>query len=263
MSVANLGSRLGQRPGTSLRWGLFALALYLLALVLTLPAQRVVGWTKLPLTEVQGTLWHGSASLAVAGEEIENLGWRLHPVWPWQGVLGASVQAEHQKLQAEGVVALRWNGMLRLSDAALSGPLDSPLIARRIPVALAGQAHLTIGRADWHKGLEQAQDVALDIRNSQIRLGQPIAIGDLSATLQITDGKLEGSLRDHGGPLELSGSLAGNARAGVAFEARLKARPNAPAALGENLRLLPGLPDGSARLQTRVPAPWLATAPTN
>ena len=252
----------GARIGTRLGWGLLVLALYLLALVLTLPAQRAASWAGLPLTEVRGTIWHGSAGLDVAGEEIEKLRWSLRPVWPWQGVLGASIQAEHQKLQAEGVITIRWNGALRLSGASLGGPLDSPAVARHIPIALGGQAHLTIGRAEWHKGLEQAQEVVLNIRESQIRLGTPIALGDLSAALQVTDGKLEGSLRDHGGPLELSGSLTGT-HTGIAFEARLKARPNAPAALGENLRLLPGLPDGSAKIQTRLPAPWLATAPAN
>lgn len=247
--------------GPGLGWGLLALALYLLALLSTLPAQRVSGWAELPLTEVRGSIWRGSATLASAGETIENLHWRLHPAWPWQGAIGASLQAEHQNLQVQGTVTLGWNGDLQLSDATLDGPLDSPLLARRIPVPVSGQLHGSIDRAVWRQGLTLAQGVALTIRDAQVRLGAPIALGELGATFQITDGNLEGSLRDHGGPLELAGSLKGNARAGVTLEARLKARPNAPAALGENLRLLPVQPDGSARVQTRLPAPWLAAAP--
>lgn len=246
-----------------LGWGLLALAFYLAALAMTLPAQRVAGWTGLPLAEVRGKLWQGSATVVVSKDVVESVGWRLHPVWPWQGALGARITAQHQGWQADGALALGWNGALHLADATLAGPLDSPLVARLAPLPLGGMARIGIARATWRQGLVDAEGVGVDVRGAQVRLGTPLALGDLAAEVRVDGGRVDGTLRDQGGPLELSGTLKGDARAGLGLDARLKARPNAPAALADNLRLLPANPDGSAHAQGRIPAPWLASAETS
>jgi len=240
-------------------WGLLTLLAYLFFLLLTLPAQHVVAWSKLPMTEVRGSLWAGSGTLRAGGEVIPNVRWRLHPIWPWQGALGAQVEAEHQGWQAAGALHLAWNGSLRVQDATVSGPLDSPLLTRHTPLPLQGQVRLHIPRADWQHGLAQAEGVTLEVLNPRLLLGEPLALGDLDAKIEVTDGRLDGRLHDRGGPLELKGRLEGDARTGIVFEANLKPRPGAPAALAANLRLLPTAPEGGAHLQTRLGAAWLAT----
>lgn len=241
-----------------LGWGLVALLLYLFFLLLALPAQRVAAWAGLPLSEIRGSLWQGTATLHAGREPIRNVRWALHPVWPWQGVLGARVEAEHLGWQAAGDLRLGWSGALHLSEATVSGPLDSPLLARRMPLPVAGQARLHIPRADWQGGLASAEGVVLEVFRLRVMLGEPLALGDLAGGIEVREGRLDGRLRDSGGPLELAGRLQGDARAGLAFEATLKARPDAPAVLAENLALLPAAPGGGARLQTRLAAPWLA-----
>ncbi|MEW5973996.1 MAG: type II secretion system protein N [Pseudomonadota bacterium] len=241
-----------------LGWGLLALLSYLLFLLLTLPAQRVAAWSGAPLTEVRGSLWAGAGTLQAGREAIQNIRWRLHPVWPWQGALGAGIAAEHQGWQAAGELRLGWNGTLRLNDATLSGPLDSPLLAHHLPLPITGQARLHIPRADWRGGLAEAEGVILEVFKPRIMLGEALALGDLAAELEVVGGRLDGRLHDKGGPLELAGRIQGDARSGLAFEARLAARPGAPAALADNLRLLPAAPEGGARIHARLTAPWLA-----
>lgn len=242
-----------------LGWGMLALLSYLLFLLLTLPAQRVAAWSGAPLMEVRGSLWAGSGTLTLQGESLRNLQWRLHPVWPWQGVLGAEVMAEHQGWQATGAVRLGWNGALRVYDTTLSGPLDAPFLARRLPLPLTGQARLAIPHAVWQReGLRKAEGVTLEVFKPKLTLGEALALGDLAAELDVVDGRLDGRLHDKGGPLELSGHVRGDARSGLALEARLKARPGAPTVLADNLRLLPAAPEGGARIHARLTAPWLA-----
>lgn len=245
-------------PRPMLGWALLALLFYLLFLLLTLPAQRVAAWSGAPLTDVRGSLWEGSASLQLGREAIQTIRWSLHPVWPWQGTLGAVITAEHQGWQAEGELRLGWNGTLRVNDATLSGPLDSPTLARHIPLPITGQARLHIPRAEWRGGLIEAEGVVLEVFKPRIMLGEALALGDLAAEIKVIDGRVDGRLYDKGGPLELTGRLKGDARSGLAVEARLAARPGAPSALADNLRLLPTAAEGGARLQTRLPAPWLA-----
>lgn len=81
---------------TLIGWGLFGLTCYLLALLVTLPAARLAAWLGLPASEVRGSAWAGTATLAIAGERLHHLQWRLHPVWPWQGLLGARLSAQDQ-----------------------------------------------------------------------------------------------------------------------------------------------------------------------
>lgn len=243
-----------------LGWGLLGLVLYLFFLIIALPAQRAAAWTGLPLSEVRGSLWQGTATLHAGSEVIRDVRWSVHPVWPWQGVLGAGIEAGHQGWQAAGDLRLGWSGTLRLNAATLSGSLDSPLLARHIPLPITGQARLYIPGADWRGGLAKAEGVVLEVFRPRVMLGEPLALGDLAAEIEVKDGRVDGRLHDKGGPLELAGRLQGDGRAGLAFEATLKARPDAPPALAQNLGLLPPAPGGGARLQTRLPAPWLAPA---
>lgn len=247
---------------TVIGWSLLAMAFYLLMLILTLPAQRVAGWAGLPLADARGDLWQGSAAVVIGQEALEDLRWRLHLVWPWHGALGARVTATHRGWQAAGALTLGWNGDVKLTDASLAGPLDSPPVARRPPVPLGGMARLDIARATWRQGLLDAEGVRLEARGAQLRLGSPLALGDLVAEVRVIDGRVDGALRDLGGPLDLSGRLSGDARAGLSLNARLQARPDAPTELADALRLLPLGPDGGAHVQASAPAPWLAM-PTN
>ncbi|MEW6766162.1 MAG: type II secretion system protein N [Pseudomonadota bacterium] len=243
-------------------WALLGLLAYLIALVLTLPARQVVHWAKLPLTSVQGSLWHGSAQVRIGKESIEHVAWRVHPAWPWQGALGAHIDARQQGWQGVGEITMGWNGALHARDVSLDGPLDSPFISRRLAIPARGQARLKLDRATWRHGLAQAEGAVLELRDPAIQFGDWLTLGNQRASLAVRNGRLDAQLGDLGGPLELRGTLQGDAKAGLSFEARLAARPGASPALEDALRLLPNHPQGGARAQSRLSAPWLAT-PTN
>lgn len=248
--------------GNTLRWTLIGLGLLLLALVLNLPARQLAGWMGLPLFATQGTLWSGSARLQLGPEQLEHLSWRLRPNWPWQGPLAMTLQARHQGWEAQARVRLRISGAVEVIDAQASGPMSSPFIAQRLPIPLAGEVNIRVEDLIWRTGLLSLKKADIDLQNATLAYSPPLTLGELRAEATVAEGQLKAVLRDGGGPLAINGTIEGDAAGGINLLATLKARPGAPKALADALRLLPASPDGGARLQTRAPAPWLA-APTH
>ncbi|MEW6445070.1 MAG: type II secretion system protein N [Pseudomonadota bacterium] len=245
-----------------LGWGLFALAIFLSTLLLTLPAHLAARWAGLPLTGAQGTLWHGSAGLEIGAQRIEHIEWRIHLLWPWQGPFGAELELRQQGWQGRGEAMLAWNGALHVRDARLEGPLDSPVSSRMLPVPVRGQAHINLREAVWRNGLIRAEGAVLTLSAPSIRLDDWIALGDQRAELEVRQGVLDGRLADLGGPLEVHGTLNGRLASGLSLDARLNARPHASPTLAETLRLLPPHPQGGAGAKARFAAPWLADVPS-
>jgi len=246
------------RLGQIISWGTLGLGFYLLALVFTLPAAQVVGWLKLPLAEVRGSVWQGSAQLRLPQVQLEKIDWRLGIGVPWSTPLVAEVKVDDASVRAQSLVGLGWNGALHLHDTQLETRLNSPLFARHLPVPLDGMLRFKAASALWSGGLRQAEQTQLEVSELRLLMGEPLLLGSFIAQAEVQNGVLNTTLRDVAGALQLQGEIKGDAASGVSVQAQAQARPGAPAALLDTLNLLPAAPGGGALLQTRVPAPWLA-----
>ena len=247
-----------KRLGRVLAWGLLGLGLYLLALLLNLPAAHVAGWLKLPLAEVRGSVWQGTAQLRLPQVQLEQLTWRLGLGAPWATPLVADVKVQDDSLKAQSQVGLSWNGAITLSDTRADMRLNHALLAQRLPVPLDGVLRFKAASAQWSGGLRQAKDAQLELSELTLRMGNPLLLGSFIAQAEVQNGVLNTSLRDVVGALLLQGEIKGDAASGVSLQARAEAKPDAPAALLDTLNLLPAAPEGGVVLQTHAPAPWLA-----
>ena len=249
-----------RRIGSALAWVGFALGTYLLALLATLPAAQIAGWLKLPLAQVQGSVWQGSAQLRLPQVQLENVSWRVGLGAPWSTPLLADVTVQDDSLKAQSTVGLSWNGTITLRATQADVRLNHPLLAQALPVPLEGTAHFALASAQWSQGLRQAEAVQLDVDGLSLMMGEPLVLGSFSAQGEVRDGQLKANLRDTAAAIALQGEIQGDAASGVSLKARAEAKADAPAALRDTLSLLPAAPGGGVLLQTRAPAPWLAKA---
>ncbi|OYY75137.1 MAG: hypothetical protein B7Y40_01570 [Gammaproteobacteria bacterium 28-57-27] len=254
MSAALKPKRLGRMPA----WGLLGLSFYLLALLLNLPAAQVANWLKLPLAEVRGSVWQGSAQLRLPQLQLESVNWRLGLGAPWATPLVADVKVQDDSLKAQSLIGLSWNGAISLRETRADMRLNHVLLAQRLPVQLDGILRFSLPSARWSQGLQQAKDAQLTVDGLRLLASEPLVIGSFAAQGSVTDGKLTANLRDTAAALTLLGDVQGEAASGISLNARAQVKPDAPAELRDTLSLLPAAPDGGALLQGRVPAPWLA-----
>lgn len=247
-----------QQLGQIISWATLGLGFFLITLFLTLPAAHVAGWLKLPLAQVQGSVWQGSAQLRLPQLQLENVSWRAGLGLPWSTPLRADVTVQDDSLKAQSTVGLAWNGTIILRDTQADMRLNHPLLAQRLPVPLEGTVHFALASAQWLQGLRQAEAVRFDVDGLRLMMGEPLVLGSFSAQGEVRDGQLKAKLRDTAAAITLQGEIQGDAASGVSLKARAEAKTDAPAALRDTLSLLPAAPGGGVVLQTKVPVPWLA-----
>ncbi len=222
----------------------FGLLVYLVALVITFPADRAYAhWQAseqaspaFRLSNISGSVWSGKAGVAmVQSQPLEHVEWNLRPWTLLFGQVGLSWRFQlpagnEKKVQGygQGTTALGLDGSVAFSN--LEARLPAAMIAdiakagalRPIgsvslnlhDVVWDGQSLVTVtGRVVWH--------------GAGISLLKPIALGDQSLTFETADGIVKGVLSDGGGPLSLDGLLTLTPKGQYAFNGSLAAR-NAP-----------------------------------
>lgn len=229
------------------------LAAFLLALVATLPARQAYGLVQsrlgnLPLTlhEVGGTVWSGQAgALAYRSTPLGALQWELSPWRLLLGRLALAVQLQDDAGAVSGRITVHSDGSAVLREVTGRLPAGRFMLFNPgLPIAADGIIALNLEEAQLPA--EQAPALRGTVVWSQALLvaGQPLRLGDLKLTLQPgEDGGTTGVLADAGGPLEINGTLSLDKGRNYRLEAKLRARPEAEAGLGNALQML-GRPDG-------------------
>lgn len=248
-----------------MRWlarALAALAVVVIALLAWTPAALVLPQQvpALSLKDVRGTIWHGQAGQVYwQGHALGTLAWRAEPGsllrgdpsirLQLSGPLGGAARlhpgfARHRLEDLRIVLPAQW----------LDGVLATPALQPHGQIELR-LARLVFERAQWQVGDGQARWRAATLTGVAVA-----PLGDLRADFAgVAPGRIEGRLRDEGGPLALAGHFVVDA-AGYRVVATLAAREPV---LGPALAWL-GQPTASGRrieLQgpLAVPAPALAT----
>lgn len=236
-------------------WGLLALVAWAAFLVAYWPAGAA-----LALAERQGWLppeagWAGASGSVWSGTleepawqqwEAQRLSWSLQPAGLLQGQADLRFQGREAGADIQGQALLAPDGGVALRDVRLR------LEAARLrhwageamgPLALGGTfrgqvAHARIapdgrildleGRLLWH--------------GAAIEAPLAVPLGDLSGDFTGSDGRLEGRLQDHGGPLRLEAGVTVDPALQWHLEGRVGHSDEAPDALPQALRML-GQPD--------------------
>ncbi|QOJ31551.1 MAG: type II secretion system protein N [Gammaproteobacteria bacterium] len=232
---------------------------FLVFLLAGVPARVAVRWLAPPavqFTDLSGTLWRGSVTNAVAGPlRLGPLSWDLSPLALLTGRVRLDIDARLGAGQARGRVDLGAGGRFACSRCSYEGPAAS--LRGLVPSlqGLAGQLRLDFTsielRDRWPTrvvGTVALTDVPLRAPGSPPLPGVPTTSFNASVTADPVpeDGQIEAMLQDAGGPLQVTGRLVMTPPGNYQLDARIKARPDAPAQLVNALATLgPRGPDGS------------------
>lgn len=235
-------------------WVAGGLAVYLLALVATVPAAQVLP-RAVPLLEsrgvrlaasgIEGSLWSGRmARVAVNGVALGESEWSLSPwrlllgeagfgfsVTPQGGYLAGDVRLSDERLTLSGV-----GGELPASTLVASLP------RLPMPVEVEGSVTVEVNTLDWAAGKLDAAEGVIVWRQATVLAPMPMRLGDLKMELVPgPNGTLLGKLSDGGGPLGVKGDVT-LSPGGYRLNAVLTPRADTDPALAQTLTLL-GRPD--------------------
>lgn len=204
------------------------------------------------LTDMSGTLWSGNVqSVEVGGIQLRDVNWELHAFALLIGRLSLTIDAKWGSGYVRGDVGAGIGGSLRFRDVQVLGPL-APVL-RQLNLGGSG-GDLAIEVAALDIADEWPTQIVGSARVARVPLNMLGIPGGTSGNYSIEfdiedvadDGVIPGVLSDDGGPLEVFGELRLTPPRDYAIQARVKARPEAPAELANGLMLVgPKTPDGS------------------
>ncbi|MDX9739852.1 MAG: type II secretion system protein N [Gammaproteobacteria bacterium] len=239
----------------TLRYALFFLIVYLLALLVSLPAEQVYRAARqsgaLPgeLYGISGTSWRGHAeTLRIDELSLQDVEWRLKPLPLIVGraELGVSLRIGEGSLN--GVAGRTLGGSWYARDVDVDAALADLSAAAGLDLGLQGRVAGTIERARAADGRVHALDGRLDVTGAAI--GEPLnmSFGSFTASMETRDDGIHAVLGDREGPLRAEGSAV--LQPTGEWRARLRLAPRNPADSGtrDMLRML-GRPDADGYVE--------------
>lgn len=204
---------------------------------------------------VSGSLWSGEARLIdINGFRVQQAQWHVNPFPIVAGRISGNVTARWTNGFIEADYSFGLSGDVSIRDLQAAFNL-SQLEGQMKASGISGEASIQIEKLDWVKGWVSQVIGRGEVRNLSamfIPAGTKQALGSYellySQTVISDAAPLTGSLRDTGGPLELSGALMLKPPAAYEFAARIKSRPSASAALTDGIAFLPLGADGAREL---------------
>jgi hypothetical protein len=240
------------------RWPLaLGVGAYLAFVIASFPAGTAYRWfapDTLALVGVQGTLWSGRAAAAsVAGLTLQDLRWRMRP---WALFVGR-VSADLEARLPDGFVNARVSASparVRLTDVRASTSIAA--LRGVLPVSgVRGQASASFSElllaggwptsADGELRLAQLEATPFGMSNARL-----LPLGDYLVRFQPSaapEGGIAAIFNDTSGPLEVSGTLALDARRAYTLDALVKPRAGANPDLVQGLAFMSAEPDAEGR----------------
>ncbi len=235
---------------------LLGAAVFIGALLMTLPAARVLAPLQVPglqLFGIEGNLASGRIHGVASNNRplLEELHWQLSPLQLLLVRLGYEVSGNIASANTDETFAAklslsplgRWTvrelkaGLSLRSLAAMAGQTYLPL---------EGRAQLDLNELNWKQGKPLVAQGSLKLAELRWTLAQtPLPLGDYEAVVTPKGEDLEVKINTLSGPLEVEGE--GSYKADRSYELRLQLRPRngADPALQNLLRTL-GNPDNQA-----------------
>lgn len=241
----------------------FGLLVYLVALVLTFPAERAYAhWQgsehankSIALSGISGSVWSGRAGMAlIQGQQLKDVEWSLHPWSLLFGQVGLSwrfqLPAEDGKevegegggykvntpsggregalgyAQAETALGLDGSVSLEQLEARLPAQWVAA-VAKAAVVRPSGVVSVNLKQLRWDGQSLVSAEGRVAWHGAGVNIFKPVALGDLALSLETTDEAVKGVVSDGGGPLSLDGLLTLTPDGKYEFNGSLAAR-NSP-----------------------------------
>ena len=256
------------------RYIIFALLAYIIFLCIMLPAERGYSLIKekvapLRLYQLHGTVWSGSAGMAVTGtRQMQNIEWTLHPWMLLLGRIEASVEFDEASRHTQTVLGRTVGGTVYLADVKTQLPPTALENALNIPGSgLDGTVDVALSDVKFTNGKLTTLDGTLSWNNAGLfvtRTSPKTKLGSFVMTLTTKSGgtgnEINGVLKDNpSSPLRADGILHIKPDGTYQFTGSLALRDANRADLVQALRLFgsPG-PGGKIPLSAAGTVPVLS-----
>ncbi|TKB47649.1 type II secretion system protein N [Ferrimonas sediminicola] len=239
-----------------LKYGLGALVLYLVFLVVTVPVGLVWQWVPKPqgvqLQGLDGTLWSGRADrLTVAGRRLESLTWEVDP-WSLLGGRVEAVVAVAGDVQGRGTVSYGLSG-LALQGVRLESPIGTLVGNRRLPFRTKVTGEVQLNLAEGSQGQPWCDRLSGRILVQQLDVNNQYGafpLGNLAGTLSCSQGNLKLTMTERDNRIGVAGTALLKGNMEVQLDASIRATVDQPEAMANSLDFL-GQPDASGAYPLR------------
>jgi len=200
---------------------------------------------------VEGTLWNGYIhSLDINGWQLRDTSWNLNPAALLLGRLSAKIVTSVADSEITANASISMSGAISVRDLEAAGPLFPIAAIFNLPIA-GGRYQVQLSALDitdaWPTSLVgsgQVTGVPLNFRGDASGPTGNYAVVFNAETVP-EDGQLSGMLSDDGGPVEIGGNIVLTPPMNYELQAKVKARPGAPAEITQALTFAgPAGPDG-------------------
>jgi len=190
---------------------------------------------------VEGTLWNGYIhSLDINGWQLRDTRWNLNPAALLLGRLSASIATRVAGSEITTDASISMSGAISVRNLEAAGPIF-PIAAKfNLPVT-GGRYQVQLSTLDitdaWPTSLVgsgQVTGVPLNFRGEASGPTGNYAVVFNAETVP-EDGQLSGTLSDDGGPIEIGGNIMLTPPMNYELQAKMKARPGAPAEITQAL----------------------------
>lgn len=202
---------------------------------------------------VTGSIWNGHARIInIGGQQFRNTEWNIAVSQLVFGQLGGDFKTRWGSGFADGFATISAGGTLRLKNTQTSFDIGLLTALLGIP-QMGGQISVEINNLkivdNWPHQLSGTGEIR-NLSSPLLGSGAASLIGnvavDFDTATETNAETITGQIHDAGGPLEINGTLLLTPPGNYDLSTRIRARPDAPRALQDNLRFL-GSPesDGS------------------
>lgn len=225
------------------------------ALVVTIVARWPLAWTTrwLPAGVTcgapAGSAWHGHCgALTVNGVALGDTSWRLHPLSLLRGTLALSILTQQGADRIAAELELKPDGRRIARDVTADLTLGTGML-QQASMGLTGRLQARLERAVLRgrrvhdlAGVVTVQHLAqgaTPLGNYEVRFPDTPVSGKESTTVK-------GELRDLGGPIGFTGTIALTDEPGYVIDGLIAARADTPPALARQIAFL-GTPDAQGQ----------------
>lgn len=190
------------------------LGLYFFFLILTLPANIIVPFIKMPdnikISSISGTVWSGTVSkLEISGINLGLVSWELHPLNLLIGELSVDVSIINKKQYFKSKVFFSSSGKIEFEETDFQFNLSSlqPL-TYGMPFSYAGDVSGYFPVSYFYKDNYVGINGKLSLSNMEMISPQRQSFGDFVVDFRAEkEGATSGRIKDSGGQLSVDGKL--------------------------------------------------------
>jgi general secretion pathway protein N len=185
---------------SALKWGGLCLVVYVIFLIVTLPAVHVLSKIQLPkgvsVSGISGTIWNGHAQRAQAkGFPISDVNWSLSFFPLVLGKISADINAGNMRdaaqISASGLVSFKGQH-LKVENllAYIPANLAISLLPLPIPIEADGRFKVELNQVDYEAGCQTFTGKGQWLNANFTGVTGVIELGDFAADLSCQDGSV-------------------------------------------------------------------------